>query len=117
MLRNYLTRVFRHSFARRSKPTKEDVVDLGTVSKYHPKEKLSFTDGRHLLFDYANFDAMRLFYLITSGLFAGATYWSLKKLYNYQDRGIFGFLFYPAIAYFAVTRLYRYSNVYNSVVM
>lgn len=120
MLRGYLTRVIRHTFARRSRPSKEEFIDVSSVSemaKYNPKERLAFEGGRHLLFDYVNFGAMRIFYLFTSGLFIAASYWSIKKLYNYQDRGVFGFIFYPAVAYFAITRLFRYTKIYNSVAM
>jgi hypothetical protein len=68
---------------------------------FYPQQRLRFVNGR-LLVAEARF---RGFYVFSSCAMVGLSvilYWSAKKLYNYQNRGIVGFIFYSGVTIAAV---------------
>ena len=63
---------------------------------FYPKHRLRFVNGR-LLIAEAQF---RGFYMFSSAAMLSLSlilYWAGKKLYNYQNRGIFGFVFFGGV--------------------
>ncbi|CAD8049683.1 unnamed protein product [Paramecium primaurelia] len=61
---------------------------------YHPKIPLNFYNGQCSLYQSQIFNRFRTYYILISAFGRYLTYYSIKKLYNYQDRKFIGILFY-----------------------
>lgn len=51
------------------------------------------------------------------GLASLATYYFMKKLYNYQERSILGFLFYSYLLFGSLRFGLRHYSILNEIVM
>ncbi|CAD8142188.1 unnamed protein product [Paramecium octaurelia] len=64
---------------------------------YHPQNPLNFVNGKSILYESQLFNRVRNYYILVTAFGGYVTYFSAKKLYNYQNRSLVGILFYFGI--------------------
>ncbi|CAD8043769.1 unnamed protein product [Paramecium primaurelia] len=84
---------------------------------YHPKNPLNFQNGRCSLYQSQIFNRFRNYYVLISALGGFLTYYSAKKLYNYQDRRFIGILFYLGLLGITIRSMRSVTSQYQRLLI